>query len=76
MQRSFDEVHVYDGVAERTGVSVDRAGVRGHAGVCRSITELATKSRRLGDGYYYVAASAWPDGSTSLTLVQAWVSMA
>jgi hypothetical protein len=75
LNRSFHEVQVYDGIAERTGVSIDRAGVRGHGGVCRSITELAAKSRRLGDGYYYLASSAWPEDVKSVTLTQAWTAM-
>ena len=60
MNRSFDEIQVFNGVAERTGVSVDRDGVRGRRGVCRSMTELSAKCRRLGDGYYYLASTAWP----------------
>ena len=72
MNRSFEEVQVFGGVAERTGVTIDRAGVRGHGGVCRSITELSAKSRRLGDGYYYVAASAWPADAKSLNLARTW----
>ena len=65
MSRSFDEIQVFDNVAERTGNRVERAGIRGRAGVCRSITELAAKCRRLGDGYYYLASTAWPDDTTA-----------
>jgi hypothetical protein len=68
LNRSFDEVQVFDGVAERTGVSVDRAGVRGHSGVCRSVTELSAKSRRLGDGFYYLASTAWPADAKSVNV--------
>ena len=68
MKKSYDEVQVYAGVAERTGVSIDRAGVRGHGGVCRSLTELSAKSRRLGDGYYYLAATAWPPDAKSVSV--------
>lgn len=75
MSKSFDEVQVFAGVAERTGVSIDRAGVRGHGGVCRSLTELAAKSRRLGDGYYYLAAAAWPAELKSVNLTQPWTAM-
>ncbi|HEX8170953.1 MAG TPA: hypothetical protein VF824_10480 [Thermoanaerobaculia bacterium] len=73
--KSFDEIQVYDGVAERTGVSIDRAGVRGHRGVCRSLTELSAKSRRLGDGYYYLAASAWPVDTRVVQLTRAWAAL-
>ena len=75
MARSFDEVQVFDGIAERTGASFDRAGVRGHGRVCRSFTELAAKSRRLGDGYYYLAAAAWPENERSVTLTRAWAAV-
>ncbi len=75
MKRSFDEIHVFESVAERTGAIVERAGVRGRSGVCRSLTELALKNRRLGDGYYYLAATAWPDGAATVDLNRAWEPM-
>jgi hypothetical protein len=75
MEKRFDEIQVFDGVAERTGVSIDGDGVRGHRGVCRSVTELTAKSRRLGDGYYYLASNAWPADTKSVSLTRAWVSL-
>lgn len=75
MNRVFDEVQVFDGIAERTGVHIDRAGVRGHGGVCRSLGELYAKSRRLGDGYYYVKSSAWPENAQSVNLAPAWTAL-
>lgn len=75
MNKSYDELQVFDGVAERTGVTVDRAGVRGHRGVCRSLTELTAKSRRLGDGYYYIATGAWPADLKSLSLSLEWAGI-
>ena len=75
LNKSFDEIHVFDGVAERTGVIVDRAGVRGRRGVCRSVTELSAKSRRLGDGYYYLASAAWPPDTQSVSLQRVWASI-
>ena len=75
MNRSFDEIQVFNGVAERTGVSIDRAGVRGHSGVCRSLSELSSKSRRMGDGYYYLASNVWPTDTTSVNLVKAWAGI-
>ena len=71
----FDEVHVFDGVGERTGVTVDRKGVRGRRGICRSFTELFAKSRRLGDGYYYIVSAAWPSDITSVNLTRTWDSI-
>lgn len=75
LNRSFDEVQVFDGVAERTGVHFDRAGVRGHGGICRSLGELYAKSRRLGDGYYYLASPAWPEDAQSVKLAPVWTAL-
>lgn len=75
MEKLFDEIQVFDGVAERTGMSADGNDVRGHRGVCRSVTELTAKSRRLGDGFYYLAAAAWPADTKSVQLARAWVSL-
>ena len=72
MDLTYDEIHVYESVAERTGNKSDRSGVRGRRGVCRSLTELAAKSRRLGDGYYYLASVAWPENTPSVNLARAW----
>ena len=75
MNKLFDEIQVFDGVAERTGVSIDRAGVRGHRGICRSFTELTAKFRRVGDGYYYLPSAAWPAETKSVDLARAWTSL-
>lgn len=75
MDKFFDEIQVFNGVAERTGLTFDRAGVRGRRGICRSVTELTAKSRRLGDGYYYLAANAWPAEATTVDLTRTWVSL-
>ena len=70
--RSFDEIRVYDGIAERTGTRLDRNGIRGRRSICRSITDLAAKVRRLGDGYYYLASAAWPADAATVNLLRAW----
>lgn len=75
MTASFDEIHVFDGIAERTGTRLERAGVRGRNGVCRSLRDLGAKSRRLGDGYYYLASSAWPDDAKTVSLTSTWTPM-
>ena len=75
MEKVFDEIQVFDGVAERTGVTIDCNDVRGHRAMCRSVTELTAKSRRLGDGFYYLASSAWPADTKSVNLTRAWVSI-
>jgi hypothetical protein len=76
LSQFYEEICIFNGVAERTGNTVDRAAVRGLRSVCRSVTELGTKLRRMGDGYYYVASAAWPDGVDSLDLNRPWASIA
>jgi hypothetical protein len=75
MSHSYDEIQVFDGVAERTGTQLERAGIRGRRGVCRSLTELGAKSRRLGDGFYYLASSAWPADTVKVDLSRAWAPL-
>ncbi|MDQ3279968.1 MAG: hypothetical protein M3Q69_00980 [Acidobacteriota bacterium] len=72
----YDEIQVFDGIAERTGLQFDRAGVRGRRGVCRSVTELGAKSRRLGDGFYYLASAAWPPEMNEVNLKREWATIA
>lgn len=75
MTHVFEEIQVFDGVAERTGTQLDRAGVRGRRGVCRSVTELSAKCRRLGDGFYYLSSAAWPPDAQTVDLNRAWTTM-
>jgi len=75
MSHSYDEIQVFNGIAERTGTSLERAGLRGRRGVCRSLTELGAKSRRLGDGYYYLASAAWPADAVTVDLTRAWAPL-
>lgn len=74
-KQRFEEISVYDGIAERTGNTADRSSIRGRQGICRSLTELSGKVRRLGDGYYYLAAPAWPPDEQKLVLRDAWTPM-
>ena len=71
----FDEIQVFEGVAERTGTRVDRSTVRRSSALCRSVSELTRKARRMGDGYFYLDASLWPEGTTKLVVHEAWVTM-
>jgi len=73
--QQFEEIHVLESVAERTGVLVDRSAVRGRTNVCRSVSELARKVRSQGDGYFYLAAMAWPENTTRIELTTAWTPM-
>ena len=54
------EISVFQGVGEQTGLVVERAAIRGKRGLCKSMRDLAIKSRVLGDGYYYIPIELWP----------------
>src|SRR5205807_5743422 len=54
------EISIFDGVGESTGVVVERSAIRGKKGLCKSMRDLAIKSRVLGDGYYYIPVELWP----------------
>ena len=56
------EISIYQGVGESTGVVVERSAIRGKKGLCKSMRDLAIKSRVLGDGYYYIPVDLWPKG--------------
>ena len=70
----FDEVHVYEGIAERTGITVDRGTLRSSKSVCRSLAELTRKARRMGDGHFYLAGLVWPDHETRIDLSMTWTT--
>lgn len=55
------EISIYQGVGEQTGALVERSAIRGKKGLCKSMRDLAIKSRVLGDGYYYIPIELWPD---------------
>ena len=54
------EISIYEGVGEPTGLVVERSAIRGKKGLCKSMRDLAIKSRVLGDGYYYLPLELWP----------------
>jgi hypothetical protein len=54
------EISIYLGVGEQTGIFVERSAIRGKKGLCKSMRDLAIKSRVLGDGYYYIPIGLWP----------------
>src|SRR6266571_1713298 len=54
------EISIYQGVGEQTGIVVERSAIRGKKGLCKSMRDLAIKSRVLGDGYYYLPIELWP----------------
>lgn len=71
----FDEVLVYDGVAERTGAHFDRAAVRRSTGLCRSLGELVRKARASGNGTFYLPLKLWPPETDRVELTRPWVVM-
>lgn len=71
--RSFDEIRVYAGAAERTGVLFQRNDVRRSAGCCRSLSELIRKVRASGDGYFYLPLNVWPADAERVELQERWV---
>lgn len=73
-KQQFDEIQVFEGVAERTGTMVDRNTVRGSEAICSSLGELTRKARRMGDGYFYLTSLLWPENTTQLVLRDTWVS--
>ena len=70
---TFEEIHVYDGVAERTGVRFKRNDVRRSDGCCRSLTELLRKARASGEGYFYLPVNAWPEETEKIELQKKWI---
>ena len=73
--QKFDEIRVFEGVAERTGNTVDRETVRGSTALCRSVMELTRRARRMGDGTFYLPTTLWPEGKTQLPLSETWTTM-
>ncbi len=55
------EISIFQGVGEPTGSVVERSAIRFKKGLCKSMRDLAIKSRVLGDGYYYLPIELWPD---------------
>ena len=73
VNRSFDEIHVYENFAELTGVRFERNDVRRSAACCSSLTELHRKARASGDGSYYLPTGAWPADTAQLELRKPWL---
>lgn len=69
----FEQIRVFAGVAERTGVQVDRDVVRRSGSRCRSLTELIRKARDSGDGYFYLPLTHWPADVARVELNRPWV---
>lgn len=71
------EINIYQGVGESTGVVVEKKSLRGRNGLCKSLRDLTSKVRVLGDGYYYIPVDQWPDGDEPVVLHEMdWTPMA
>ncbi len=74
--RLCDEIHVYAGVAERTGAIFEIRGLKSSPHVCRTMTDLARKYRLNGDGLYYLREGQWPKEQSSIPLAdQEWIGV-
>jgi hypothetical protein len=71
----FDEIQVYAGVAERTGVLFERNDVRHSDACCTSLSVLIRKARASGDGTFYMPVNVWPANTERLELRKQWVVM-
>ena len=69
----FDEIRVYEGIAERTGVHFQRNEVRRSGGCCSSLTDLLRKARSAGDGYFYLPPDIWPADTKQMAMQKKWI---
>lgn len=74
-EQLFDEIQVFEGVAERTGTTIARSAIRRSPALCRSVSDLTRKARRMGDGYFYLSSMLWPENTTKLVVHEPWVSV-
>lgn len=71
------EINIYGGVGESTGVVVEKRSLRGRKGLCKSLRDLTTKVRVLGDGFYYIPVDQWPKAEEPVVLHETdWTPMA
>ena len=75
VSQPVEEIHVYEGIAERTGVRFERSEVRRSDGYCESLTALIRKARAAGDGTFYLPIDQWPAETEHLELRKPWVVM-
>jgi hypothetical protein len=75
VNQRFEEIRVYAGFAERTGVLFERNDVRHSDGCCSSVSALIRKARNAGDGTFYLPLNLWPVDTEQLELRKRWVVM-
>ena len=73
MSQGFEEIRVYEGVAERTGAVFERADVRRSGRCCTSVSALIRKARASGDGTFYLPVNVWPPDTEKIELLKPWV---
>lgn len=71
----FEEIRVYDGIAERTGAQFEKNDVRRRDGYCGSMTQFLQKARAAGEGMFYLPLGMWPAGVEQVPLKKEWVVM-
>ena len=71
--RSFDEIQVFEGIAERIATGVEWSAVRRSRNRCRSFQELIRKARVSGDGIFYLPLNVWPHDLKSTDVRRPWV---
>lgn len=68
INRICEEVHAFDGYAERTGNVLEMRGLKSGKRRCTSITDLIRKYKLYGDGLFYLPAGHWPEGEARIAL--------
>jgi hypothetical protein len=71
----FEEIRVYEGWAERTGVQFARKDVRRSGACCISLAQLARKARTAGDGYFYLLVDLWPPDTVQIAMHEKWIGI-
>ena len=71
--QQFEEIRVYEGFAERTGVQFERSEVRRSGACCISLAQLARKARSAGDGYFYLQTDIWPPDTEQIAMQKKWI---
>jgi hypothetical protein len=66
--RICEEVHAYDGSAERTGTLVELRSMKSGQRTCTSLTDLIRKYKLYGDGLFYLPIGHWPGGEVVIPL--------
>jgi hypothetical protein len=66
--RLCEEVHAFDGRAERTGVTMELRALKSGKRRCTSVRDLVRKYKLYGDGLFYLPVGLWPRGKPDIDL--------